>query len=71
MTHKLARERKILGTKHVGVRREGANIWATPGREWECYDRATGSRIGDLHPTRWEACEYAEYRERTTFNADA
>lgn len=51
------------GTKHVGVRKvEGR-------REWECYDRATGSRIGPVHPTRYDAQAYAEYRQRTTFSA--
>lgn len=56
------------GTKHVGVRRQGANIWPEPGPEWECFDRETGARIGPLHPNRYEASQYAAERERTTYS---
>lgn len=55
------------GTKHVGVRREGAGVWLKPGPGWECYDRGTGNRIGPVHPTKYEAQAYAEDRQRTTF----
>lgn len=49
------------GTKHVGVRRIAGT------REWETFDRETGNRIGMPHPTRWEAAEYAEHRQETTY----
>lgn len=52
---------KHVGTKHVGVRKVDGS------RAWETYDRATGSRIGPVHPTRYEAQAYAEHRQATTF----
>jgi len=37
------------------------------GRYWRVIDKATGSEIGPPFPSMWEAREYAEHRQETTY----
>ena len=54
------------GTKHLGVRHPDHGSGGE-GKGWEVYDRETGSRIGPPHATKYEAEQYAQERQRTTY----